>query len=103
MRRGDFCKDGKQADGHSYPFQRTLESYEEGTDKNSVLILTTDSDFYKYVKEANAGLVADIPSIGVLKSSAAKMIPAAPQTMVRDDGSHVQDIPSAGEASKAKE
>ena len=86
-----------------YAFQRTLESYEEGTNKNSVLILTTDSDFYKYIKEANAGLVADIPSIGVLKSSAAKMIPGAPQTMVRDDGSHAQDIPASGEASKAKE
>jgi len=35
-----------------YAFLRTLESYKEKTNKNSVLILTTDSDFYQYVKRA---------------------------------------------------
>jgi membrane protease subunit HflC len=34
---------------------RTLESYKEKTNKNSVLILTTDSDFYQYVKQALPG------------------------------------------------
>ena len=36
-----------------YSFLRTLESYKEKTNKNSVMILTTDSDFYQYVKKAN--------------------------------------------------
>jgi membrane protease subunit HflC len=35
-----------------YAFLRTLESYKEKTNKNSVLILTTDSDFYQYIKQA---------------------------------------------------
>jgi membrane protease subunit HflC len=35
-----------------YAFLRTLESYREKTNKNSVLILTTDSDFYQYIKQA---------------------------------------------------
>ena len=86
-----------------YAYQRTLESYMESTNKNSVLILTTDSDFYKYVKQANAGLVADIPSIGVLKSSAAKMIPEAQPAMVKNAGGLAPDIPPAGEASKGEE
>jgi membrane protease subunit HflC len=33
-----------------YAFLRTLESYKEKTNMNSVLILTTDSDFYQYIK-----------------------------------------------------
>ena len=36
-----------------YAFLRTLESYKEKTNMNSVLVLTTDSDFYRYVKRAN--------------------------------------------------
>lgn len=35
-----------------YAFLRTLESYKDKTNKNSVLILTTESDFYQYVKKA---------------------------------------------------
>jgi len=35
-----------------YAFLRTLESYKENTNKNSVMILTTDSDFYQYIKQA---------------------------------------------------
>ena len=38
-----------------YAFLRTLESYKEKTNKNSVLILTTDSDFYQYIKQAIPG------------------------------------------------
>jgi len=30
---------------------RTLEVYGEKANKNAVLILTTDSDFYRYVKQ----------------------------------------------------
>jgi len=40
-------------DPEFYAFLRTLESYEEETNMNSVLVLTTDSDFYQYVKRAN--------------------------------------------------
>jgi membrane protease subunit HflC len=35
-----------------YAFSRTLEAYRDGQNKNSVFILTTDSDYYRYVKEA---------------------------------------------------
>ncbi|MCK9274854.1 MAG: protease modulator HflC [Syntrophales bacterium] len=35
-----------------YAFLRTLEVYREGSNENTVAILTTDSDFYKYLKEA---------------------------------------------------
>jgi membrane protease subunit HflC len=35
-----------------YAFLRTLESYKDKTNNNSVLILTTESDFYQYVKKA---------------------------------------------------
>jgi len=35
-----------------YAFSRTLEAYKEGQNKNSVLILTTDSDYYRYLKGA---------------------------------------------------
>ena len=39
-------------DPEFFAFLRTLESYKEKTNKNSVLILTTDSDFYQYIKQA---------------------------------------------------
>ncbi len=38
-----------------YAFLRTIESYKEKTNMNSVMILTTDSDFYQYVKHASPG------------------------------------------------
>ena len=39
-------------DPEFYAFSRTLEAYKEGQNKNSVLILTTDSDYYRYLKGA---------------------------------------------------
>ncbi|MFO7816720.1 MAG: protease modulator HflC [Thermodesulfobacteriota bacterium] len=39
-------------DPEFYAFLRTIESYKEKPNANSVLIMTTDSDFYKYVKQA---------------------------------------------------
>jgi len=36
-----------------YAFLRTLELYGEGSNKNTVAILTTDSDFYRYLKTVN--------------------------------------------------
>ena len=41
-------------DPEFYAFSRTLEAYKEGQNKNSVLILTTDSDYYRYLKEAGS-------------------------------------------------
>lgn len=40
-------------DPEFYAFSRTLESLKEGENKNSVLVLTTDSDYYRYLKQAN--------------------------------------------------
>ena len=40
-------------DPEFYAFLRTIESYKEKPNQNSVLIMTTDSDFYKYVKQAS--------------------------------------------------
>ncbi len=39
-------------DPEFYAFLRTLESYREGAHTNSTLVLTTDSDFYRYLKKA---------------------------------------------------
>lgn len=40
-------------DKEFYAFSRTLENLKEGKNDNSVLVLTTDSDYYRYLKEAN--------------------------------------------------
>jgi len=40
------------ADPEFYAFSRTLEAYKEGPKANSVMILTTDSDYYRYLKQA---------------------------------------------------
>ena len=39
-------------DPEFYAFARTLEAYKEGQNENSVLILTTDSDYYRYLKNS---------------------------------------------------
>ncbi|MGC8490765.1 MAG: protease modulator HflC [Syntrophobacteraceae bacterium] len=44
--------DAYGADPEFYAFSRTLEAYREGRNKNSVVILTTDSDYYRYIKDA---------------------------------------------------
>ncbi|MDQ7784131.1 MAG: protease modulator HflC [Desulfomonilaceae bacterium] len=49
-------------DPEFYAFLRTLELYKEGTNKNSVVILTTDSDFYRYLKHATPGKVERGPA-----------------------------------------
>ncbi len=43
------------SDPEFYAFSRTLEAYKEAQNANSVLILTTDSDYYRYLKEAGSG------------------------------------------------
>jgi membrane protease subunit HflC len=40
------------ADPEFYAFSRTLEAYKEQQNKNSVVILTTDSDYYRYLKQS---------------------------------------------------
>ena len=39
-------------DPEFYAFSRTLETWKEGQSKKSVLIMTTDSDYYQYLKRA---------------------------------------------------
>jgi len=38
-------------DPEFYAFQRTLESYKDAAKEKSVLVMTTDSDFYRYLKD----------------------------------------------------
>ena len=52
-------------DPEFYAFSRTLEALKEDQNKNSVIMLTTDSDYYKYLKAA-------IPSPTDLASSQRK-------------------------------
>ena len=44
--------DAYNGDPEFYAFSRTLEAYKEAQNKNAVMILTTDSDYYRYLKEA---------------------------------------------------
>jgi modulator of FtsH protease HflC len=37
-------------DPNFYSFLKTLETYQKTIDENSTIILTTDSDYYKYLK-----------------------------------------------------
>jgi membrane protease subunit HflC len=46
-----------------YSFSRTLEMYGEKANKNSVLILTTDSDFYRHLKQAMPEDVPHLPAL----------------------------------------
>jgi len=46
------------ADPEFYAFSRTLEAYKEGQNKNSVVILTTDSDYYRYLKRSGTTAAA---------------------------------------------
>jgi membrane protease subunit HflC len=44
--------DAYNKDPEFYAFSRTLEAYKEGQNKNAVMILTTDSDYYRFLKES---------------------------------------------------
>jgi membrane protease subunit HflC len=50
-------------DSEFYTFLRTLEVYGEKANKNSVMILTTDSDFYRYVKQAIPESKQSLPAL----------------------------------------
>jgi len=41
-------------DPEFYAFSRTLEAYKESQNENAVMILTTDSDYYRYLKQAGS-------------------------------------------------
>ncbi len=45
--------DAYSRDQEFYAFSRTLENLKAGKNANSVLVLTTDSDYYRYLKNAN--------------------------------------------------
>ena len=45
-------------DPEFYAFSRTLQAYKEGQNKNSVVILTTDSDYYRYLKHSRGAAAA---------------------------------------------
>lgn len=53
-----------------YAFLRTLESYKENANPNAVMLLTTDSDFYRYVKSATPTTPAQEASDPVLPTTA---------------------------------
>jgi membrane protease subunit HflC len=44
-------------DREFYAFSRTLENLKAGKNENAVLVLTTDTDYYRYLKEANPSAV----------------------------------------------
>jgi membrane protease subunit HflC len=45
--------DAYNGDPEFYAFSRTLEAYKEAQNENAVMILTTDSDYYRYLKESD--------------------------------------------------
>jgi modulator of FtsH protease HflC len=51
-------------DPEFYAFSRTLELYGEGAHQNAVLILTTDSDYYRYLKHAAPAGDERPPAVG---------------------------------------
>jgi modulator of FtsH protease HflC len=51
-------------DPEFYAFSRTLEIYGEAANKNAVLILTTDSDYYRYLKHAAPEGDERLPAVG---------------------------------------
>ncbi len=44
--------DAYNGDPEFYAFSRTLEAYKEAQNENAVMILTTDSDYYRFLKES---------------------------------------------------
>lgn len=51
-------------DPEFYAFSRTLELYGEGVNQNALLILTTDSDYYRYLKHAAPEGAGGVPTGG---------------------------------------
>ncbi len=45
--------DAYNLDAEFYEFMKTLETYEQTINKKSTLIMTTDSDYYKFIKQSN--------------------------------------------------
>lgn len=63
-----------------YTFVQTLAAYEKTLKNNSSLLLTTDSDFYRYLNQAN-GLMSTEPSLPDGIEPAAGMPEATRQTL----------------------
>ena len=45
--------DAYNLDTEFYEFMKTLETYEQTINKKTTLIMTTDSDYYKFIKQSN--------------------------------------------------
>ncbi len=60
------------ADSEFYAFSRTLEEYKVGQNRNSVMILTTDSDYYRYLKNTGGAPAASAQSRPAPTSEAPK-------------------------------
>jgi membrane protease subunit HflC len=69
------------SDAEFYAFSRTLEEYKSGQNRNSVMILTTDSDYYRYMKNAGSANAASAPFDGEKSASTASRAPAAREPM----------------------
>jgi len=67
-------------DPEFYSFLRTLELYREGTNKNSIMVLTTDSDFYRYLKHASPARVepSAVKAPGIAEAGLQKKEPSVP-------------------------
>lgn len=65
-----------------YTFVQTLAAYEKTLKNNSSLLLTTDSDFYRYLNQAN-GLMSTEPALpdGLAPAAAMSEVEAAPVPM----------------------
>jgi membrane protease subunit HflC len=51
--------DAYSSDPEFYAFLRTLETYEEKPNSDATLVITTDSDFYRYLKKAQPEQAGD--------------------------------------------
>lgn len=71
-------------DPEFYAFQRTLESYKENANPNSVMLLTTKSDFYRYVKSATA----PVPAPSIPKTSNPTMPTAMQSAEIKDQAAN---------------
>ncbi|MDK2957108.1 MAG: modulator of FtsH protease HflC [Desulfovibrionales bacterium] len=54
-----------------FAFLNTLESYKDNANPNTVLILTTDNDFYRYIKNANPSEALTLPAPPLRKNAPA--------------------------------
>lgn len=75
-----------------YTFMQTLSAYKKTLKNNSSLLLTTDSDFYRYLNQAN-GLMSTEPSLPDGLAPASVMPEATPATL-QDAGPTLRAAPA---------